>query len=62
MKHAPVTLELTLGFQLNRLANLIRCQLARSLRPYGLNPERWQILAAVVDAHPDRSPNPTSPA
>lgn len=48
----PATFEFSIGFTLNRLAMLMRRRLTRSLEPYGLNPERWQILAAVVDAHP----------
>lgn len=53
MTGIPSILDVTVGFQVNRLATLIRRQLARALRPYGLNAERWQILAAVVEAHPE---------
>jgi DNA-binding MarR family transcriptional regulator len=48
----PATFEFSIGFRINRLATLVRRQLTRSLEPYGLNAERWQILAAVVDAQP----------
>lgn len=45
-----VLLASALGFNVNRLATLFRRRLTRVLRPWKLTAERWQVLAAVLDA------------
>lgn len=40
-------LDESLGFNLNRVAQLYRRELIRALAPYELTPEQWQILAAL---------------
>ncbi len=44
-------LDESLGFNLDRVAQLFRRELIRALADYGLTPEQWQILGALA-AHP----------
>jgi DNA-binding MarR family transcriptional regulator len=54
---AEHSLDDSLGFNLNRVAQLYRRELTRALVEYELTPEQWQILAALAE-----SGNPLSQA
>jgi DNA-binding MarR family transcriptional regulator len=41
-------LEESLGFNIDRVAQLYRRELVRALADYDLTPEQWQVLAAVA--------------
>jgi DNA-binding MarR family transcriptional regulator len=45
-------LDESLGFNLDRVAQLYRRELIRALAGFGLTPEQWQILSAL-STHPD---------
>lgn len=42
-------IEDSIGFNLNRVAQLYRRELMRALGEYDLTPEQWQILAALAE-------------
>lgn len=52
MKNAPVLIKDSLNYKIYRLAMLLRRHLIRTLRAYGLTPERWQVLCALWE-HPE---------
>lgn len=46
-KVIPAFLDDALGFNLDRVANLVRLELMRALARYELTPEQWQIMVLV---------------
>ncbi len=46
-KVIPTFLDDALGFNLDRVANLVRLELMRALARYELTPEQWQIMVLI---------------
>lgn len=46
-KVIPAFLDDALGFNLDRVANLVRLELMRALSRYDLTPEQWQIMVLI---------------
>lgn len=47
MTQLPARLEFSLSFHVNRLAQALRREQMIALKPFGLTPEQWQILAVL---------------
>jgi DNA-binding MarR family transcriptional regulator len=50
MKETPRALQASIGFQLNRVAQLFRRELLHALAAEQLQPEQWQVLVALAEA------------
>lgn len=50
MKEELIPLEKALNFQIFKLSLLLARELTKSLKEFGLSPERWQVLAALWNA------------
>lgn len=50
MRKLPPTLNDALGFNIDRVAKLIRHELTQALADYDLSPEQWQIMAVIWDS------------